>query len=106
MELGSEGRDNVYATLPANTEFLWQEGHTVHETEREAEEEVMKILDIYTKLVEEELAIPILVGKKTEKEKFKGAVYTTTMEAMMPDGKALQMGTSHHLGQKFSVPFE
>jgi len=49
---------------------------------------------------------PILVGKKTEREKFKGAVYTTTMEAMMPDGKALQMGTSHHLGQKFSIPFE
>jgi prolyl-tRNA synthetase len=66
----------------------------------------MTILDIYTKLVEEELAIPILVGKKTEREKFKGAVYTTTMEAMMPDGKALQMGTSHHLGQKFSIPFE
>src|SRR3989442_10808478 len=66
----------------------------------------MTILDIYTKLVEEELAIPILVGKKTEREKFKGAVYTTTMEAMMPDGKALQMGTSHHLGQKFSIPFD
>ena len=101
-------RAEITSTRPflRTTEFLWQEGHTVHETEREAEEEVMKILDIYTKLVEEELAIPILVGKKTEKEKFKGAVYTTTMEAMMPDGKALQMGTSHHLGQKFSVPFE
>ncbi len=66
----------------------------------------MTILGIYTKLVEDELAIPILAGKKTEREKFKGAVYTTTMEAMMPDGKALQMGTSHHLGQKFSIPFE
>jgi prolyl-tRNA synthetase len=101
-------RAEITSTRPflRTTEFLWQEGHTVHETEREAEEEVMTILDIYTKLVEEELAIPILVGKKTEREKFKGAVYTTTMEAIMPDGKALQMGTSHHLGQKFSVPFE
>lgn len=101
-------RAEITSTRPflRTTEFLWQEGHTVHETEKEAEEEVMTILDIYTKLVEEELAIPILVGKKTEREKFKGAVYTTTMEAMMPDGKALQMGTSHHLGQKFSVPFE
>jgi len=101
-------RAEITSTRPflRTTEFLWQEGHTVHETEREAEEEVMTILGIYTKLVEEELAIPILVGKKTEREKFKGAVYTTTMEAMMPDGKALQMGTSHHLGQKFSIPFE
>jgi prolyl-tRNA synthetase len=101
-------RAEITSTRPflRTTEFLWQEGHTVHETEQEAEEEVMTILDIYTKLIEEELAIPILVGKKTEREKFKGAVYTTTMEAMMPDGKALQMGTSHHLGQKFSVPFE
>jgi len=101
-------RAEITSTRPflRTTEFLWQEGHTVHETEREAEEEVMTVLGIYTKLVEEELAIPILVGKKTEREKFKGAVYTTTMEAMMPDGKALQMGTSHHLGQKFSIPFE
>ena len=101
-------RAEITSTRPflRTTEFLWQEGHTVHETEREAEEEVMTILGIYSKLVEDELAIPILVGKKTEREKFKGAVYTTTMEAMMPDGKALQMGTSHHLGQKFSIPFE
>src|SRR5713101_6620908 len=101
-------RAEITSTRPflRTTEFLWQEGHTVHETEPEAEAEVMTILDIYTKLIVEELAIPILVGKKTEREKFKGAVYTTTMEAMMPDGKALQMGTSHHLGQKFSVPFE
>ncbi|TMI07650.1 proline--tRNA ligase [Candidatus Bathyarchaeota archaeon] len=101
-------RAEITSTRPflRTTEFLWQEGHTVHETEREAEEEVMTILGIYTKLIEDELAIPILVGKKTEREKFKGAVYTTTMEAMMPDGKALQMGTSHHLGQKFSIPFE
>jgi prolyl-tRNA synthetase len=101
-------RAEITSTRPflRTTEFLWQEGHTVHETEREAEEEVITILNIYAKLVEEELAIPILVGKKTEREKFKGAVYTTTIEAMMPDGKALQMGTSHHLGQKFSIPFE
>ncbi|HEV2120085.1 MAG TPA: proline--tRNA ligase [Candidatus Bathyarchaeia archaeon] len=101
-------RAEITSTRPflRTTEFLWQEGHTVHETEQEAEEEVMTILGIYTKLVEEELAIPIIVGRKTEREKFKGAVYTTTMEAMMPDGKAVQMGTSHHLGQKFSIPFE
>ena len=101
-------RAEITSTRPflRTTEFLWQEGHTVHETEREAENEVMTILDIYSNLVKEELAIPILVGKKTEREKFKGAVYTTTMEAIMPDGKALQMGTSHHLGQKFSIPFQ
>jgi len=101
-------RAEITSTRPflRTTEFLWQEGHTVHETEQEAEKEVMTILDLYAKLVEQELAIPILVGKKTEREKFKGAVYTTTVEAMMPDGKALQMGTSHHLGQKFSKPFE
>jgi prolyl-tRNA synthetase len=78
----------------------------VHETEQQAEAEVMTILNIYADLVRDELAIPVLTGKKTEREKFKGAVYTTTLEAMMPDGKALQMGTSHHLGQKFSIPFE
>ncbi len=101
-------RAEITSTRPflRTTEFLWQEGHTVHETEQQAEDEVMTILGLYKKLVEDELAIPILVGKKTEREKFKGAVYTTTLEAMMPDGKALQMGTSHHLGQKFAVPFE
>jgi len=78
----------------------------VHETEEEAEKEVMTILEIYRRLVEDRIAIPVLVGKKTEREKFKGAVYTTTLEAMMPDGKAIQMGTSHHLGQNFSKPFE
>src|SRR2546422_11674606 len=66
----------------------------------------MTILEIYRRLVEDQIAIPVLVGKKTEREKFKGAVYTTTLEAMMPDGKAMQMGTSHHLGQNFSKPFE
>jgi prolyl-tRNA synthetase len=78
----------------------------VHSTKEEAEIEVMKILDIYKNTVEEELAIPVTTGKKSEKEKFVGAIYTTTMESIMPDGKALQMGTSHFLGQNFSKPFE
>ena len=101
-------RAEITSTKPfiRTTEFLWQEGHTVHGTEEEAEHEVMTILEIYRRLVEDQVAIPALVGKKTEKEKFKGAVYTTTLEAMMPDGKAIQMGTSHHLGQNFSKPFE
>mgnify|MGYP000604437657 CR=1 FL=1 len=101
-------RAEIKATKPflRTSEFLWQEGHTVHITQEEAEEEVMKILDIYKNTVEEELAIPVTTGKKSEKEKFVGAVYTTTMESIMPDGKALQMGTSHFLGQNFSKPFE
>src|SRR6266480_401058 len=101
-------RAEITSTKPfiRTSEFLWQEGHTVHETEEEAEKEVMTILEIYRRLVEDQIAIPVLVGKKTEREKFKGAVYTTTLEAMMPDGKAMQMGTSHHLGQNFSKPFE
>jgi prolyl-tRNA synthetase len=101
-------RAEIKATKPflRTSEFLWQEGHTVHATKEEAEEEVFKILEIYKKTVEEELAIPVIVGKKSEKEKFVGAVYTTTMESVMPDGKALQMGTSHFLGQNFSKPFE
>ncbi len=101
-------RAEIKATKPflRTSEFLWQEGHTVHSTKEEAEKEVMKILDIYKNTVEEELAIPVVTGKKSEKEKFVGAVYTTTMESIMPDGKALQMGTSHFLGQNFSKPFE
>ncbi len=101
-------RAEITSTKPflRTTEFLWQEGHTVHATEKEAETEVATIMEIYQQLVETQLAIPVLVGRKTEREKFKGAVYTMTLEAMMPDGKALQMGTSHHLGQKFSKPFE
>jgi prolyl-tRNA synthetase len=85
---------------------LWQEGHTVHATQQEAEKEVMDILEIYKNTVEQELAIPVITGKKSDKEKFVGAIYTTTMESIMPDGKALQMGTSHFLGQNFSKPFE
>jgi len=101
-------RAEIKATKPflRTSEFLWQEGHTVHSTEEEAKEEVMKILEIYKNTVEEELAIPVITGNKSEKEKFVGAVYTTTMESIMPDGKALQMGTSHFLGQNFSKPFE
>ena len=101
-------RAEIKATKPflRTSEFLWQEGHTVHSTQEEAEKEVLKILDIYKNTVEEELAIPVSTGKKSEKEKFVGAVYTTTMESIMPDGKALQMGTSHFLGQNFSKPFE
>ena len=101
-------RAEIKATKPflRTSEFLWQEGHTVHATREEAEDEVKLILDIYKKTVEEELAIPVITGKKSEKEKFVGAVYTTTMESMMPDGKALQMGTSHFLGQNFSKPFD
>ncbi|MCV0410191.1 proline--tRNA ligase [Nitrosopumilus sp.] len=101
-------RAEIKATKPflRTSEFLWQEGHTVHTSQEEAEEEVIKILEIYKNSVEEELAIPVTVGKKSEKEKFVGAVYTTTMESIMPDGKALQMGTSHFLGQNFSKPFE
>ena len=101
-------RAEIKATKPflRTSEFLWQEGHTVHATKDEAEKEVMKILDIYKNTVEEELAIPVTTGKKSEKEKFVGAEYTTTMESIMPDGKALQMGTSHFLAQNFSKPFE
>lgn len=101
-------RAEIKSTKPflRTSEFLWQEGHTVHSTKEEAEEEVMTILDIYRRTVEDELAIPVILGKKSEKEKFVGAVYTTTMESIMPDGKALQMGTSHFLGQNFSKPFD
>jgi len=101
-------RAEIKGTKPfiRTSEFLWQEGHTVHASQEEAEKEVMNILEIYKNTVQDELAIPILVGKKSQKEKFVGAVYTTTMEAIMPDGKALQMGTSHFLGQNFSKPFE
>jgi len=101
-------RAEIKGTKPflRTSEFLWQEGHTVHAEPEEAEKEVMAILKIYKKTVEEELAIPVITGKKSEKEKFVGAVYTTTMESIMPDGKALQMGTSHFLGQNFSKPFD
>ncbi len=88
------------------SEFLWQEGHTAHATHEEAEKEVMQILEFYRKIIEEYIAVPVIIGKKSEREKFAGAEYTMTLEAMMPDGKALQCGTSHNLGQNFSKPFE
>jgi prolyl-tRNA synthetase len=87
-------------------EFLWQEGHTAHATKEEADKEVMQILNDYKDLMENYLATPVLTGVKTESEKFAGALYTTAVEAMMPDGKALQMGTSHNLGQHFSKVFD
>ncbi len=101
-------RAEIKSTKPflRTSEFLWQEGHTVHTSKEEAEKEVMNILQVYKSTIEKELAIPVVTGKKSEKEKFVGAVYTTTMESIMPDGKALQMGTSHFLGQNFSKPFE
>ncbi len=88
------------------SEFLWQEGHTCHATEEEAMEETMKMLGVYKEFAENCLAIPVICGRKTEKEKFAGAVATYGMEAMMKDGKSLQAGTSHYLGQNFSKAFE
>jgi len=86
-------------------EFLWQEGHCVYETEVEAEKEALMFLDEYRKLSEELLAIPVVLGQKTDSEKFAGAKKTFTIEGLMPDGKALQMGTSHNLGQGFAKGF-
>ena len=87
------------------SEFLWQEGHTVHATHEEAEAETQLMLEVYKEFAENALAIPVLTGKKTEKEKFAGAVATYGMEAMMLDGKSLQAGTSHYLGQNFAKSF-
>ena len=84
------------------SEFLWQEGHTAHETEEEAREMTKQMLGVYKEFAETCLAIPVLCGQKTEKEKFAGAVETYGMEAMMLDGKSLQAGTSHYLGQNFA----
>jgi len=88
------------------TEFLWQEGHTAHETEAEAEEETLKILELYKETVETELAVPVITGRKTESEKFAGALRTYSIEALMGDGRALQAGTSHNLGQNFAKAFD
>ncbi|AZG68596.1 proline--tRNA ligase [Mycoplasma struthionis] len=87
-------------------EFLWQEGHTMHSNAEEAKKLTEKMLLIYEKFVSEYLAIPVMVGQKTEHEKFSGADFTYTIEAMMKDGKALQAGTSHYLGQNFTKPFD
>ena len=86
-------------------EFLWQEGHTVHETAEEAEERTIQMLNVYADFMKEELAIPTIKGKKTEKERFAGAVSTYTIEAMMHDGKALQSGTSHNFGDGFAKAY-
>ena len=88
------------------SEFLWQEGHTAHETLEEAQEETMRMLEIYRRFQEEDLAIPVVPGLKTESEKFPGAIATYCIEAMMQDGKALQAGTSHNLGQNFAKAFD
>ncbi len=87
-------------------EFLWQEGHTAHATFEEADHEARLILDLYVGFIEGELAIPVLPGRKTESEKFAGGLITYTMEALMGDARALQMGTSHNLGQNFSKAFD
>jgi prolyl-tRNA synthetase len=88
------------------TEFLWQEGHTAHATEQEAQEETRQMLDIYAKFTEGWMAMPVVKGNKTESERFAGALDTLCIEAMMQDGKALQAGTSHFLGQNFARAFD
>ncbi len=88
------------------TEFLWQEGHTAHATEAEAEVEARLILGLYRRFMEEWMAMPVLTGPKTESEKFAGAVRTYALEALMQDNKGLQAGTSHHLGQNFAKAFD
>jgi prolyl-tRNA synthetase len=87
------------------TEFLWQEGHTLHATEGEAEEETLKMLHVYRSFSEEILAMPVIWGRKSESEKFAGALRTYAIEALMSDGKALQAGTSHNLGQHFATAY-
>lgn len=88
------------------SEFLWQEGHTLHITEEEAQEETLKMLGVYEEFAKNVMAMPVITGRKSEKEKFAGAVATYGMEAMMLDGKSLQAGTSHNLGQNFSKAFD
>ncbi|MBT9153590.1 MAG: Proline--tRNA ligase [Firmicutes bacterium] len=95
-------------TLPflRTSEFLWQEGHTAHADEAEAREETMRMLDIYAEFAAEEMAVPMVKGQKTPSERFAGAVDTYSIEGMMKDGKALQAGTSHYLGQNFAQGFD
>jgi prolyl-tRNA synthetase len=88
------------------TEFLWQEGHTAHATDAEAEEETLRMLGVYREFMEEWMAMPVVTGRKSESERFAGAVRTYSCEAMMQDNRALQAGTSHNLGQNFSRQFE
>jgi len=87
-------------------EFLWQEGHTAHATYEDAEEETIRMLGVYRRFAEEFMSLPVIEGRKTEKEKFAGADHTYSIEAMMGDGKALQAGTSHHLSQNFAKAFD
>ena len=88
-------------------EFLWQEGHTVFLTKEEADQEVLHILDLYRQVYEDVLAVPVVKGRKSEKEKFAGGLYTTTVEAFIPEsGRAIQGATSHCLGQNFSKMFK
>ncbi|GGA53227.1 proline--tRNA ligase [Kroppenstedtia guangzhouensis] len=95
-------------TMPflRTSEFLWQEGHTAHATEEEARQETMQMLEIYREVVEQVLAIPVWKGQKTPSERFAGAVETYSIEAMMKDGKAVQAGTSHYLGENFAKGFD
>ena len=88
------------------TEFLWQEGHTAHETEAEAETETIQILHMYKDVLENEMAVPVVEGRKSDSEKFAGALRTYSIEALMGDGRALQAGTSHNLGQNFAKAFD
>ena len=105
---------NSYRDLPMKynqwcnvmREFLWQEGHTIHETREEAEEETLRMLNVYNDFFHDYLAIPSLIGKKTDKEKFAGAEYTYTVEALMYNGICLQSATSHYFGQKFSKAYD
>ena len=98
--LADAGYCKVTRLFLRTTEFLWQEGHTAHETEEEAEAEARRMLGVYKEFLETELAVPVLDGRKTESEKFAGAAHTYSVEALMGDGRALQAGTSHHLGQE------
>jgi prolyl-tRNA synthetase len=88
------------------TEFLWQEGHTAHATYEDAEQETLRMLGVYRRFAEEFMALPVIEGLKTDREKFAGAHHTYSIEAMMSDGKALQAGTSHHLSQNFAKAFD
>jgi prolyl-tRNA synthetase len=87
-------------------EFLWQEGHTAHASSEDAEEETLRMLGVYRRFAEDFMALPVIEGRKTDREKFAGADHTYSIEAMMGDGKALQAGTSHHLGQNFAKAFD
>lgn len=104
MLRGPLGEDDP--SVPALQEFLWQEGHTAHATAEEAEERTVQMLNLYADFCEEVLAIPVIKGRKTDKEKFAGAEATYTIESLMHDGKALQSGTSHNFGDGFARAFD